>query len=252
MIYIATHKKFEVPSVDGYVPIYVGAEGKQKLGYLSDNTGENISQKNKNYCELTGMYWVWKNTNDEYKGMVHYRRYFSNSLRKKYILKESTIKNILKKYDVILPFSVSMNNSLIEDFCEISGYKKDLDSVRNIIESKYPEYITTYDKIMNGNKIYFYNMFIASKDVFDNYCEWLFNILFELEKDVDLTDYNDYQKRIYGFISERLLNVYFEHNKYKVFECGVINIEENWNCWKKIRTALKRKIMFVIQLYYKK
>ena len=51
MIYIATHKKFEVPSVDGYVPIYVGAEGKQKLGYLSDNTGENISKKNKNYCE---------------------------------------------------------------------------------------------------------------------------------------------------------------------------------------------------------
>ena len=149
MIYIATHKKFEVPSVDGYVPIYVGAEGKQKLGYLSDNTGENISKKNKNYCELTGMYWVWKNTQDEYKGMVHYRRYFSNSLRKKYILKESTIKNILKKYDVILPFSVSLKKSLTEDFCEISGYKKDLDSVRNIIESKYPEYITTYDKIMN-------------------------------------------------------------------------------------------------------
>ena len=223
MIYIATHKEFKVPAEEGYVPIYVGAEGKQKLCYLSDNTGENISQKNKNYCELTGMYWVWKNTNDEYKGMVHYRRYFSNSLRKKYILKESTIKNILKKYDVILPFSVSMNNSLIEDFCEISGYKKDLDSVRNIIESKYPEYITTYDKIMNGNKIYFYNMFIASKDVFDNYCEWLFNILFELEKDVDLTDYNDYQKRIYGFISERLLNVYFEYNKYKIFDRIICN-----------------------------
>ena len=115
MIYIATHKEFKVPAEEGYVPIYVGAEGKQKLCYLSDNTGENISQKNKNYCELTGMYWIWKNTNDEYKGMVHYRRYFSNSLRKKYILKESTIKNILKKYDVILPFSVSMNNSLIED-----------------------------------------------------------------------------------------------------------------------------------------
>ena len=167
-------------------------------------------------------------------------------------MKESTIKNILKKYDVILPFRVSLKKSLTEDFCEISGYKKDLDIVRNIIELKYPEYITTYDKIMNGNKIYFYNMFIASKDVFDNYCEWLFNILFELEKDVDLTDYNDYQKRIYGFISERLLNVYFEYNKYKIFECGVINTEENWNFWKKIRTALKRKIMFVIQLYYKK
>ena len=65
-------------------------------------------------------------------------------------------------------------------------------------------------------------MLIASKSVFDNYCEWLFNILFELEKHIDLTDYNEYQKRIYGFISERLLNVYFEHNKYKVFECNSI------------------------------
>ena len=95
-------------------------------------------------------------------------------------------------------------------------------------------------------------MMIASGNVFDSYCEWLFNILFELEKRVDLTTYNEYQKRIYGFISERLLNVYFEYNKYKIFECGVINTEENWNFWKKIRTALKRKIMFVIQLYYKK
>lgn len=248
MVYIATHKKFIVPLESGYKPIQVGASGEKNLGYLLDNTGENISEKNKNYCELTGAYWVWKNVNDDYKGLVHYRRYFSNSFRKKFILKEKEIASVLQNYDVILPFRVSMKESLIDDFCKISGYKKDLETVRQIIGQKYPAYLNSYDEIMNGNKIYFYNMLIAKRNVFDNYCEWLFSILFELEKKVDLTKYNDYQKRIYGFISERLLNVYFVHNGYRIFECGVINTEENWCLWKNIRTALKRKILYQVQL----
>lgn len=251
MIYIATHKKFNVPNEPGYIPIQVGTEGKTKLGYLVDNTGDNISVKNANYCELTGLYWIWKNTSDDYKGLVHYRRYFSNSLKANEILKEQYILKALKKYDVILPFRYTMDKSLIDDYCEISGFKKDLESVREIIQSKYPNYLNTYDNTMNNNKIYFYNMIIARKNVFDNYCEWLFSILFELEKKVDLLGYNDYQKRIYGFLSERLLNVYFDYNNYKVFECGVINTEEDWGTWKKIRTALKRVLMFRTQLFFK-
>lgn len=233
MIYIATHKKFNVPNEPGYIPIQVGTEGKTKLGYLVDNTGDNISVKNANYCELTGLYWIWKNTSDDYKGLVHYRRYFSNSLKANKILKERYILRALKKFDVILPFRYTMDKSLIDDYCEISGFKKDLESVREIIQNKYPNYLNAYDNTMNNNKIYFYNMIIARKNVFDNYCEWLFSILFELEKKVDLFGYNDYQKRIYGFLSERLLNVYFDYNNYTVFECGVINTEEDWGTWKK-------------------
>lgn len=251
MIYIATHKKFNVPNEPGYIPIQVGTEGKTKLGYLVDNTGDNISVKNANYCELTGLYWIWKNTSDDYKGLVHYRRYFSNSLKANKILKERYILRALKKFDVILPFRYTMDKSLIDDYCEISGFKKDLESVREIIQNKYPNYLNAYDNTMNNNKIYFYNMIIARKNVFDNYCEWLFSILFELEKKVDLFGYNDYQKRIYGFLSERLLNVYFDYNNYKVFECGVINTEEDWGTWKKIRTALKRVLMFRTQLFFK-
>lgn len=251
MIYIATHKKFNVPNEPGYIPIQVGTEGKTKLGYLVDNTGDNISVKNANYCELTGLYWIWKNTSDDYKGLVHYRRYFSNSLKANKILKERYILRALKKFDVILPFRYTMDKSLIDDYCEISGFKKDLESVREIIQNKYPNYLNAYDNTMNNNKIYFYNMIIARKNVFDNYCEWLFSILFELEKKVDLFGYNDYQKRIYGFLSERLLNVYFDYNNYTVFECGVINTEEDWGTWKKIRTAMKRVLMFRIQLFFK-
>ena len=68
MIYIATHKKFNVPNLNGYCALQVGAEGKEKYGYLRDNIGNHISGKNANYCELTGLYWIWKNTDDSYKG----------------------------------------------------------------------------------------------------------------------------------------------------------------------------------------
>ncbi len=251
MIYIATHKVFTVPKEQGYVPLHVGAEGKEPLGYLPDNTGDNISSKNANYCELTGLYWIWKNVNDEYKGLVHYRRYFSNAFLQKNILTEKDINKVLKRYDVILPFRRTMDKSLIDDYCEISGFQKDLDKVRAIIEKNYPEYLSSYDRTMNDRKIYYFNMMIASKKLFDTYCEWLFGILFELEKEVDLTGYDDYQKRIYGFISERLLNVFFDHNHYKVFECGVVNTEGNWSLLKRIRTAAKRVILFRTQLYLK-
>ena len=79
MIYIAAHKKFNVPQLDNYAVLQVGAQGKENLGYLQDNTGDNISYKNPNFCELTGLYWIWKNCDDEYKGLVHYRRYFGKS-----------------------------------------------------------------------------------------------------------------------------------------------------------------------------
>ena len=251
MIYIAAHKKFDVPNQPGYIPLQVGAEGKESLGYLADNTGDNISSKNANYCELTGLYWIWKNTNDQYKGLVHYRRYFSNHLDQNEIISEKDIERSLKKYDMILPFHCTIKKTLIEDYCEISGFKNDLDKAYEIIKRKYPEYLSAYEKVMNGNQIHFFNMMIAKKSVFDNYCKWLFDILFELENEVDLTGYNDYQKRNYGFLSERLLNVYFEYNDYKVMECGVINTEENWDNLKKIRTALKRTILYYVQLLLK-
>ena len=82
-IVVATHKAFPMPTDKMYIPLHVGAEGKTNedgtpldLGYQKDNTGDNISAKNANYCELTGLYWAWKNLKADYIGLVHYRRYF--------------------------------------------------------------------------------------------------------------------------------------------------------------------------------
>jgi len=76
-IIVASHKKYQMPEDDMYLPLHVGAEGKEKLGYQGDNTGDNISIKNPYFCELTGLYWAWKNLEADYIGLVHYRRYFS-------------------------------------------------------------------------------------------------------------------------------------------------------------------------------
>lgn len=228
-VYVMTHKKFECPKIDGYLPLHVGKEGKDNIGYKTDNTGDNISIKNPNYCELTGLYWIWKNDNySDIVGISHYRRYFTKQhifRNTDYFFSMKDIENILEKYDIILPKKEIYKETAREQYCLESGFMSDLDSIRDIITEKYPEYIETYDKIMGQNLMHQFNMLICSKRIYNEYCEWLFDILFELEQKIDLNDgYNDYQKRIYGFLSERLLNVWVYYNKLKIKEVRVVNL----------------------------
>lgn len=229
-LYVITHKKFKSLKLKDYIPIQVGTYGKEKLGYLDDSIGDNISAKNENYCELTGIYWLWKNIeNVDIIGINHYRRYFSKSeiiKSKKLFLNTLEIQNILKRYDIILPRREIYREIAYKQYCNNSGFAADLESVREIIENKCPEYLEGYDNVMNSNRMYQFNMMICNKKLFDKYCEWLFDILFELEKTVDLSKYNDYQKRIYGFLSERLLNVWVKVNDLKIKEHRVINTED--------------------------
>lgn len=117
----------------------------------------------------------------------------------------------------------------------------DLEQTREIIEELYPSYIADFDFVMNQKKLHLYNMFIVNKKEFDEYSEWLFSILFELEKRVDISDYDSYQSRIFGFISERLFNVWVNHKQYSICELNVINLEKvNWGG--KVTSFLMRKI----------
>lgn len=246
-IYIITHKKFKQSTEDGYKSILVGAYKNHCFGDFYDDEGENISDKNAHYCELTGVYWIWKHIKDDYVGIVHYRRYFSNAIRYGVIAPEKALKKKLQKYDIILPFVSVLPQSVDIHYCEESGLEKDLVRVREILKRKCSEYLETYDTFMRGNRIHFFNMMVCRKELFDDYCQWLFDILFELEKEVDYSDYNDYQKRIFGFLSERLLNVYVQQNHLKVFEMGVINTEEKWSLKKRLLTGIKRWLLYKLQ-----
>ena len=228
MIYIATHKKFNVPNLNGYCALQVGAEGKEKYGYLRDNIGNHISGKNANYCELTGLYWIWKNTDDSYNGLVHYRRYFGrNNLSNKIsdICSYEYLLNCLKSVDIVLPYVEYFKQNAKEEILLHCCTEEIFDKLRQIIETKYPDYIETYDRYFNENKASLFNMLFCKREIFDAYCEWLFSILFVLEKQVDLAKLNTYQQRLYGFLSERLLNVWVIKNKLVVKHLPVIHME---------------------------
>ena len=247
-LYIVTHKiPNPVLHKKGYKYLLVGAYKGHIFGDCFDDVGDNISSKNSNYCELTGLYWLWKNCKDDYIGICHYRRFFSKSFRYGVIATEEELLCKLSKYDMIVPFIRKLKMSVKEQYCESSGYEQDLYVIREILKEKYPDYVPYYDLIINGNNVYFANMLVTTKEIFDRYCEWLFDILFEAEKRIDISEYNPYQKRIYGFLAERLLIVWIHYNKIKVFEMGVVNTEEKWPLWKRIATGLKRKLLYYVQ-----
>ena len=118
-ILVAAHKTYWMPSDDVYLPIQVGAEGKNLIGYTPDNTGDNISAKNPHFCELTGLYWAWKNLTCDYIGLCHYRRYFGHTVHAKElykkraaILSREEYEKLLQEYDIILPVKRKVNCKL--------------------------------------------------------------------------------------------------------------------------------------------
>lgn len=238
-IYIATHKEINMQNEEGYIPIQVGSEINKPLPYLKDNTGDNISSKNKNYCELTALYWIWKNTSEDIVGLTHYRRFFYKNIFSKQVLKIEDIEKILNKYDIILPSKVNLNMTIEEHYKQYH-HIEDLYKCREIINEICPEYTEAFDKILKRKNLYAFNMFIMNKNRFDNYMTWLFDIFSKLEKTVDISNYDDYNKRIYGFLSERLFNVWIENQKLKEKEMLVLNVEENRG--KQIKGYLKNLI----------
>lgn len=249
-ILVATHKKYKMPKESIYVPLHVGKEGKLDLGYMGDNVGDNISVKNKNYCELTGIYWAYKNLKCEYIGLCHYRRYFTSkpfikrTLNRKHrldmILTEEEIKNIFLYYDIILPRKRNYFIETIKSHYKHAHEFKDLEKVEEIIKEDHRDYIESFDYVMSGTKLHLYNMFIMKKEDFDEYCQWLFSILFKLEESIDISNYDSYQSRVYGFLGERLFNVWVHKKGFKIKELPVVNLEKiNW--YSKIKEFLKRK-----------
>lgn len=229
-VYIATHKSFTPPHLDeGYIPLQVGAALHPHLGFHTDDVGEEISEKNPNYCELTGLYWVWKNdTGSDIKGLVHYRRYFTTSqcsTSQKGFLSSSEIAKTLENYDIILPKREWLKQNAWDEYHMLCGKEQDLHRVEQIIQRQCPEYLPAFHQYFRGNRSHLFNMMICKREVFDAYCQWLFDILFALEQEVDLSDYTPYQQRIYGFMSERLLNIWVLHHQLRVKEYRTVNTE---------------------------
>ena len=253
-IFVATHKKYKMPDDNLYISLQVGAECKEKInGYLQDNDKkDNISQKNPYFCELTGLYYVWKNISADYVGLVHYRRYFtmrkkipkSEDEKFKIILSKDEIEKLLDKNDVILPKKRKYYIENLYDHYRHTMYVEPLDETEKIIKEKYPEYLEEFNKLHTRTSAHMFNMFIMKKEILDEYCKWLFDILFELENRMkeQEKEYDTFHSRFYGRISELLLDVWINTKGLKYSEVKVIDMEKiNW--WKKGTSFLKAKFL---------
>ena len=227
-ILVATHKPYWLPREDVYLPIHAGREGKADLGYMGDNTGDNISARNANYCELTAMYWAWKNLKCDYLGLCHYRRYFAHwnrgmrvDSRWINVLERKDYQALLDKYDVIVPERLHFNHTVRAHYDKYQR-KKDMDMTEKILGEKYPAYSQAFKEVMEGNVMHAFNMFVMKKELADEYMAWLFDILFELDKRTDLSDYNSFQARIYGFQGEWLFNVWLRKRQLRAVEVPVL------------------------------
>ena len=206
-----------------YTPIHVGrtvSRFKDEMSdMIGDDTGDNISDKNGAYSELTAQYWAWKNVKDvEYIGFCHYRRYFNIDIN------EDNIGKLLDNNDVILLGCKSIDaveNNMIH-YMSI----EDVTIFMMVLRRLYPEYEQSLIDYLWNNEIHNKNMLVCRKDIFDGYAEWLFSILSECEKYIRTSPYSR-GKRLFGYLGEFFMAVYFLHHNYKILNVGAINNPQN-------------------------
>ena len=225
-IYILTHVKIN-ESFDNsiYFPLLNGSYShKDDFGYIRDDTGNNISKFNDYFAELTGEYWVWKNSHADIVGFCHYKRWFVKNLKYEKIT-EKDILNDLNEYDIILPQKTRLSRN-IRQITEESlknnpdyGVKlEDYEKLTHVIKNYFPEYYESYKRHVNGNYSYNNNMFICSKDLADSYFEWAFDVIDKLKEEIDFSKYPENNKRVFGFVTEHLLSVFVLKHRLRIKE----------------------------------
>lgn len=243
-IVIASHKLFDAPADPVYLPVQAGRAIHPPLPYAGDDTGEHISAKNANYCELTCLYWAWKNLRADYVGLCHYRRYFAGRRtgdRFSRILTGDQAAAFLRQAPVLLPkkrrYFIETNHSQYVH----AHHAEDLAVTRAILAERFPDYLAGYDAVMRRTSGHRCNMLVMRRDLFDQYCGWLFAVLTELEARLDISAYSANDRRVFGFVAERLLDVWLYRNPVPYRELPVVHTEsQRWP--RKIAAFLRRKI----------
>lgn len=226
-ILVCCHKNDIMAVSPPYLPIQLGKSTTNvDLGIAADDIGNNISSKNQSFCELTGIYWAWKNLKGtDVIGLCHYRRYFDfHGVCERFKPYTTIPPSLFLQADLSIPDSVinkAYNGAVIIPRKEnypvsvLSHYNNghssfDIYVVKDIIKKRFDDKFSQafWMALVNSNKMSICNMFIMNWENFDAYCSWLFDVLDEAEKRIDITNYSSYQKRLYGFLAERLFNVW--------------------------------------------
>lgn len=248
-IFVACHKAAHVLDNPLLVPVQVGAKlARDRLqGMLYDDEGENISNKNPIYCELTAQYWAWKNVDSDYYGFFHYRRYLAfdtvypvdsnghieiEKNPKPYVelddleddlsayhLREDSMRRVIEKHDMVTMLRERINTTVYRQYCQYHP-QAPLDRVLEILKEKYPAYQWAVEQYMNSKEVYYMNMYIMKKTLFTEYASWLFDILETYEKDEDFPKDGNTEKRIMGYLAERLFGVFYTYQRGRGLMCA--------------------------------
>ncbi|CAI3950695.1 LPS:glycosyltransferase (RfaJ) (PDB:1G9R) [Commensalibacter communis] len=251
-LYVSYHNQCDLIKTNHFKPIQVGAANHQPLfpTELNDATGENISFKNKSFCELTAQYWAWKNDlTSEYIGFCHYRRHFifnptnkipsdiygvvpypkiDDTYLKDIGYSDAALEAFLNNIDVVAPENWNVRNLYAQNNLEQYQRGENLDIndyniCLEILKEKYPQYTEAAEKYNMSPYGYYTNMFIMKRHIFEDYSTWLFDILFELEQRINLDHKNLQEYRVFGYISEWLLGIYLTYlktnKKINIIEC---------------------------------
>ena len=238
-IIVAAHKEYKMPEGDMYLPVHVGAALSDKdFGYQRDDQGDNISVKNRSFCELTGIYWAWKNLGEaDYVGLSHYRRYFDfgNEPGNVRIVRTDDffsvehplpdMDKLFESCDIVLSKPRVQSRNLYTEYAR-SHRGEDILTVREIVAERSPEYLAAFDKVFfENNLLARFNMFVMRRKDFEEYSQWLFDTLFEAERRIEVPA-DPVQGRIFGYISERLLMVYALHKGMRVCYKAVYMVDD--------------------------
>ena len=233
-IYVVSHKEYHMPDQSGYIPIQVGYNKANFDGFIRDNTGDNIAYKNKNYCELTALYWIWKNSKSDIVGLLHYRRLLASGNRtlckpmanKSNLLTSRQIESDLEYCDFILPKKHCYITETAKQHYIHNHHSEGLELTRDTIARLYPSYLQSWNKALDKRSSHLLNIMICKKPELDNYCAWLFSILEEVEKTLDISNYSDYEARVFGYLAELLVDVYINANNLKYKEYPILFAEK--------------------------
>ena len=257
-IFVCYHKPYNILENEVLTPIHAGRAVASnplqdtkitlkdlkwlKSKMIGDNSGENISDKNRYYNECTVTYWIWKNITSPYVGLFHYRRIFdmndsndainhekSVSVAEKYGITYKNLEKLMSEYDILLPCPMGFSTSIYDSYVKYLR-KDDIDFAFDYIRFKYPEMHSYAEKLKVSHVAYLFNMFITSREIFDGYAQFLFTVLSALENHIkDREQRGIYLQRAEGFLAERLSSVYFDYiintKSLKVKEFPVIRLD---------------------------
>ena len=237
-IYVVTHKPtpHDGKLPDEYKIIHAGRALKEDIGYLGDNTGDNISHLNLYINEITALYWMWKNTSHTVIGLCHYRRFFTvaEDITFSYdkILSKDAALKLLERYDIIVStvgYEMMTQRELVRNDCgeELAKFAEGI--IRKHLIKNQPDYLESFEAVMKLVAIYKCNMFVARRDIFDAYCKWIFSFYIDATEEVlrtiDLENLPWSPRRLMSFYAERMLQVWLWKNRLRIKELDFMFVE---------------------------